>query len=493
METFFSECCVAFSDSGRPHRIRCGLIDFPMDLILVPSEEDKQILTNCRADPTNARAMMQAVFRRRSLLVLGAGFAGGAVKFPERYYTSFVVLILRHNGHYGFRKKRYIEGDATTWEGETDEDPCDFFWDSCLQLIGMGTQPRMSCIGTSAGVDSILSVVATQTDSERQQFNVDYFVAIAGAFHPQLYYQAAHQLWASMTCVIVQHHRRDKLCWWPPVLDVWTHLKEMEGLHVFINELHFSLNPLVGRSFHNVSSYLLTQTVFWDIFMYYNPETFAARCTRAKLGNYHETMEEFREVGHDSVTSRLSHFLMFALCVCKAGEYAARKAWTPTEWIAALAEGARSMKSSFHDEEVRSLIQQLAVHTRVDTTKDILIPYVLAESIMAACNNKQRREKQSGIYKASQLHGSYVCLDTTWCAGPLMLVHLTFPKERNNGSAWADFLYDRRLRLDTQSHEFEDQRNWPLKPSALLHVNAPAGDPSYMEHHRKKTIGRTYQ
>ena len=116
---------------------------------------------------------MQAVFRRRSLLVLGAGLGGGAVKFPERYYTSFVVLILRHNGHYGFRKKRYIEGDATTWEGETDEVPCDFFWDICLLLIGMGMQPRMSCLGTSAGVDSILSVVATQTDDDRQHIKID--------------------------------------------------------------------------------------------------------------------------------------------------------------------------------------------------------------------------------------------------------------------------------------------------------------------------------
>ena len=93
METFFSECCVAFSDSGRPHRIRCGLIEFPMDLILVQSEADKQILTNSRADPTNARTMMQEIFRRRSLLVLGAGLGGGAVKLPKRYYSSFVVLI----------------------------------------------------------------------------------------------------------------------------------------------------------------------------------------------------------------------------------------------------------------------------------------------------------------------------------------------------------------------------------------------------------------
>ena len=107
---FFSECCTAFSAEARPHRIRSGLIEFPMDLILVPSGKDKPFLKAMQADPTKAKKMMQEIFKRRSLLVLGAGLGGGAVKLPERYYSCYVVRILRHNGHYGFREKCFIDG-----------------------------------------------------------------------------------------------------------------------------------------------------------------------------------------------------------------------------------------------------------------------------------------------------------------------------------------------------------------------------------------------
>ena len=60
--------------------------------------------------------------------------------------------------HYGFGNTRYTEADASTWEGETDALACD--------LRSMRMQSRMRCLGTSAGVDSILSVVATQTDDD---------------------------------------------------------------------------------------------------------------------------------------------------------------------------------------------------------------------------------------------------------------------------------------------------------------------------------------
>ena len=60
--------------------------------------------------------------------------------------------------HYGFGNTRYTEADASTWEGETDALACD--------LRSMRMQSRMRCLGTSAGVASILSVVATQTDDD---------------------------------------------------------------------------------------------------------------------------------------------------------------------------------------------------------------------------------------------------------------------------------------------------------------------------------------
>ena len=99
-----------------------------------------------KADPTNAKTMMEEILMMRSLLVLGAGLGVGAVKLPDRYYSSYVVLILRPNGHYGFRKKRYTEGGVSTWEGETDALPCDCFWDICLVLQSIGMQTRMRCL-----------------------------------------------------------------------------------------------------------------------------------------------------------------------------------------------------------------------------------------------------------------------------------------------------------------------------------------------------------
>ena len=51
-----------------------------------------------------------------------------------------------------------------------------------------------------------------------------------------------------------------------------------------------------------------------------------------------------------------------------------------------------------------------------------------------------------------------------------MLLHLSFPKERNGGFAWANFLYDYRLRLDTKSDHFHDQHKWQYKASELREV-----------------------
>ena len=183
---FFAECCQAFSPEARPHRIRCGLPEFPMDLVLVPSENDKQLLEEMQAGSTNAQTVMQEILSHRSLLVLGAGLGGGAVTLPDRYYPPYVVLILRPQGHYGFRKVRYIKGDESTWQGDTAAAPCVLFWNICSVLHLMGMQPLMRCLGTSAGVDSIPSVVATQTDEEIKRFDILCFVAIAGAWHPEL-------------------------------------------------------------------------------------------------------------------------------------------------------------------------------------------------------------------------------------------------------------------------------------------------------------------
>ena len=90
---FFEECCLAFSPDARTHRIQCeALPDYPMELVLVPSESDQQLLDEMKADPTIAQTTMHQILSQRSLLVLGAGLGGGAVTPPDRYYPQYVVL-----------------------------------------------------------------------------------------------------------------------------------------------------------------------------------------------------------------------------------------------------------------------------------------------------------------------------------------------------------------------------------------------------------------
>ena len=481
-KALFTECREAFSPQIRPHRLRCGLVEFPMDLVLIPSATDTDCLNQMKADPTNAESKMKEIFQRRSLLVLGAGLGGGAVSFEPYRYVPYVVLILRNNGHYGFRKKPFIDGDPNTWEGETDTLPCEVFWEIVCALHSMGMQARMSCLGTSAGVDSILSVIATMHFAT-VSMRIEYFIAIAGAFHPRLYTDAAPFFSKCSTCIIVHHHEKDSLCPWPRVHAVWLSLKDQYDLHVYINELKFDRHPLVTKHFHNVSMFLLTQPSFWEIFEEYSPDNFVLRCYARNLGNYHETLEEHREVGQDNMINSFSHLLMFSLCACKAAQYATSSAWNAQEWIAALAYGARIMHASAHDEDVQTLNRYLAIHTRFAVTQKSLVPFVLAESILGAVHHFKGVHLQPSIYKASQLQGISVCLKSNWCCGPLRLLQLSFPKEGNGGSAYADFLYDRRLSSEIiDNYHFRNQHEWPFRPETLLNASGGASE-AFKYHH----------
>ena len=60
---FLSECCEAFSEEATPHRIQCSPNKFPMDLVLVPSEEDKPFLDRMHEDSS---VMMKQIFLKRN-------------------------------------------------------------------------------------------------------------------------------------------------------------------------------------------------------------------------------------------------------------------------------------------------------------------------------------------------------------------------------------------------------------------------------------------
>ena len=97
-----SVCCEAFPEEARLHRIRLGLIPFQL-------EEYKNVLQAMEANPTIDIATMKEIVTKGNLVVLDAGLGGGAVKLPGVYCSS-----------YGFRKRHCVDGDSSTWEGETD-------------------------------------------------------------------------------------------------------------------------------------------------------------------------------------------------------------------------------------------------------------------------------------------------------------------------------------------------------------------------------------
>ena len=179
----------AFFKPGVPHRLQCGLSDFPLDILIATTDDDKTKLRS--SNRTTDAHLIRSIFQEKKLLVLGADMGGSAVRVPEWVLATHIVLILRTNGHYGCRAARCVPKDATTWEGPTDPRPCDTFWTICNTLALMGIRLRVRFLGISAGVDSILSMVVAQTLPLRQQFIIEHFVAIVGAFRPTLYYGAS--------------------------------------------------------------------------------------------------------------------------------------------------------------------------------------------------------------------------------------------------------------------------------------------------------------
>ena len=100
---------------------------------------------------------------------------------------------------------------------------------------------------------------ASQTSEARRHIKIEHFVAIAGAYHPQLYSEAAPRFRESSTCILVQHYQKDKLCLWEPVRAVWERMRDRHASNVYINDLDFSSSPLINANYHDTEKFLLTQ------------------------------------------------------------------------------------------------------------------------------------------------------------------------------------------------------------------------------------------
>jgi hypothetical protein len=109
--------------------------------------------------------------RCRHVLVIGASLGNYHIPVPKHVLSNVVVLLLRtFRGpkRYGYRVDPFISEQSSSWEGDTDMEPCDKFWRVSLALCRLGMCPAMNLLGMSAGVDKILSVVST-----RHQYDPD--------------------------------------------------------------------------------------------------------------------------------------------------------------------------------------------------------------------------------------------------------------------------------------------------------------------------------
>ena len=132
-----------------------------------------------------------------------------------------------------------------------------------------GCLPRLSFIAMSAGVDQALSILIG--NPETIPFEIDYFVAVCGAWHPALYNLAAPIFIAGNVYVIVQHHGEDKLCPWPKVGDFWHSFRkriyEKRRASLYLNLLHIKDYQIIDKNRHDIGKFIFGQDKFWELLL----------------------------------------------------------------------------------------------------------------------------------------------------------------------------------------------------------------------------------
>ena len=110
---------------------------------------------------------------------------------------------------------------------------------------------------------------------------IDYFVAVCGAWHPALYNMAAPIFIAGNVYVIVQHHGEDKLCPWPKVGEFWQNFKSRivhsRKASLYLNLLYIKDPQSIDKNRHDIGKFIFGQDAFWKLLLM-DKETYVEIC-----------------------------------------------------------------------------------------------------------------------------------------------------------------------------------------------------------------------
>ncbi len=479
VRTLAADLTRAAEKPGVPVNLHCACPEWPLDLLIGKrAAGDAAGGSGCRrlADDLVAGAL-----EGKRLLVLGASLGNWIPPVPVHVLKTHVVLMLRSRSHYGCRQDLYQHGIAETWRGRTAAEPCSVFWAVVAALVQRGLGAEVSLLGTSAGVDAILSMLATRPQDETtKSIRIRHVVCVAGVYHPTVFPEAAKVLRSERACVLVHHHALDKLCPWPEAGAFWRALAAEEGMQVYINVLSMGKSPLLENTYHNVSKFLLAQESFWHELQENAPQDFLLRCAAAKLGCFHETLGRIADPGYDVDIEDKAHFLAFALCACTAADLSAGTSGSPREWVAGLGAFARSSRCSLYSKEYQALLQQFGDFTQVVDTSVRAIPALFLEGVLQAGHGS--RGRQTTVFKAGHMAGHRIAFSVHWQCGPLVLVQVTFPWEFN-ASKYADAMWSHALSVPRDCDEFRDARTWPLPRSDLKARHSGGRHPGGLQQH----------
>ena len=211
--------------------------------------------------------MLRRVLRGRRILVLGSGMGNGIIRVPPRVARHCLIIFLRTKDHYGCRAIPFEWGVRATWEGETALEPVQRFWQLLNKVAILPVEKQMCFMGCSAGVDHILSMVASKRQyAEDGAMNIYLVVCIAGNYHHDIFPKAVDVMKVERTRVIVQHHVKDKLCdWFEVYRKCWSLHENDTSFALHVNAMTFPWSPLMNTSFHNAAPYLFAQPAFWTM------------------------------------------------------------------------------------------------------------------------------------------------------------------------------------------------------------------------------------
>ena len=210
----------------------------------------------------------------RRILLVCSTLGNWAPPVPLCIQENFVVVLVKNcaeGKHYGFRSCLYLHGQSASWESsDTDVDAVLRVWSVVHYLIEQcKCLPRLSFISMSAGVDQALSIVIGNPNIIPCQ--IDYFVAVCGAWHPDLYNLAAPIFIEGNVYVIVQHHVDDKLCPWPKVEAFWENFKsyiiETHRASLYMNVLYVKDSQIIDKHRHDIGKFIFGQDTFWELIL----------------------------------------------------------------------------------------------------------------------------------------------------------------------------------------------------------------------------------